>query len=161
MTASIADRLKWDLTPENLVGYGLDPIILGEYVELRHQVVDDHGVAVSLAGAALVMSVRRGDSLSPSDLIFVRRSVDNIVSWSPTTPQLAADTDQTVEDVTAGTGTGWWTMTFAPPDEAVLILATGRWQYDVRAKFGDGKVLTLLRGKIAIQTPRTILSAFT
>lgn len=161
MTTSIADRLKWDLTPENLVGYGLDPIIPGEYVALRHQVVDDQGAAVSLAGAALVMSVRRTDALPPTDLVFVRRSVDNIANWTPTTAQLAADADQTVEDVVAGTGTGWWMMTFAPPDEALLTSASGRWQYDVRAKFGDGKVLTLLRGKIAIQASRTILSAFT
>jgi hypothetical protein len=160
-TKTIPDRLDWDLTPENLAGAGLDPLYPGEYISYRHQALDIDGAAISLAGAVLVMSVRKKDSLLPGDLWFKRRSLDDIGGgWTPTTKQIVVDANQAVEDAVAGTGKGWWTMTFAPTDETTLTDAIGRWYYDVRAKFVDNKVRTLLRGRIAIPYPRTITSAF-
>lgn len=158
---NIPDRLSWDLTPENLARYGLDPIIPGEYVQLRHQALDQFGAAISLAGVKLVLSVRRRDqSTASADLIFQRRSVDNIGGgWTTETPQLAIDTDQAAE--TGATGKGWHAMTFAPTDQDLLIASVGNWFYDLRAQFVGLHVLTLLRGRITIPAPRTLVAAFT
>jgi len=161
-TYDVPDRLEWNLTPDNLAAVGLDPIFPGEYISYRHQALDVNGAAISLAGASLVMSVYRFDTLDVTQRLFRRRSSDDIGgSWTPTTKQLAADADQVVEDVTAGTGKGWWAMTFAPTDEAMLITSIGSWWYDVRAKFTDAKVRTLLRGRVLIPWPRTVVADFT
>lgn len=156
----VPDHLQWNLTPECLESVGLDPIIPGEYVSYRHQVVDVDGVAVSLDGADLVMSLYKLDSLAESDRVFRRRTLDTIANWDPATQQLEVDA-QATEDTEAGTGTGWWTFTFAPTDEELLIASIGSWWYDVRARFADGKVRTILRGRIAISWPRTIVADFT
>jgi len=156
----VPDHLQWNLTPESLASVGLDPIIPGEYIEYRHQVVDVDGNAVSLDGAQLVMTLYRLDSLDSADLIFRRRTRDTIQDWDPATQQLDVDADQSIEDVNAGTGTGWWTMTFAPTDEALLLSSVGSWWYDVRALFADLKIRTLLRGRIQIPWPRTVVADF-
>jgi len=161
-TFDVPDRLQWNLTPENLATVGLDPIFPGEYTSYRHQALDTDGAAISLAGAVLVMSVYKTDTLDTAQRIFRRRSLDNIGgSWSPTTKQLALDTDQVVENVNAGTGKGWWAMTFAPTDQALLVASIGTWFYDVRALFVDAKVRTLLRGRIGIPWPRSVVADFT
>lgn len=162
-TMTIANRLSWDLTPDNMARYGLDPIIPGEFTQLRHQALGIDGAALSLAGATLVMTVRRRDlSTAAADLVLLRRSLDDVGgSWSPTTMQLAADADQAAEDVDAGTGKGWYAITFAPTEQDTLLAAVGSWFYDVRAQFVDLKVLTLLRGRISIPSPRTLAAAFT
>lgn len=157
----IADRLQWNLTPECLATVGLDPVIPGEFITYRHQVVDIAGDAVSLEGATLVMSLYKLDSLALADRIFRRRSLDAIADWAPTTLELAIDSDQATEDEIAGTGTGWWTMTFAPPDETLLKGVIGSWWYDVRALFSDSKVRTLLRGRLQILWPRSVVADFT
>ena len=160
-TFDVPDRLQWNLTPENLATVGLDPIFPGEYISYRHQALDVDGAAISLAGATLVMSVYKTDSLDVLERLFRRRSLDNIGgSWTPTTKQLAADANQTTVDDVAGTGKGWWAMTFAPTDQALLITSIGSWFYDVRALFVDAKVRTLLRGRIGIPWPRSIVADF-
>lgn len=161
-TIDITDRLQWNLTPENLATVGLDPIFPGEYISYRHQALDVDGVAISLAGAVLVKSVYRTDSLDTAQRLFRRRSIDNIGGgWTPTTAQLAADTNQSTVDDAAGTGKGWWAMTYAPTDQALLIASIGSWFYDVRALFTDNKVRTLLRGRIGIPWPRSVVADFT
>jgi hypothetical protein len=157
----IPDRLQWNLTPECLATVGLDPVIPGEFISYRHQAVDITGTAISLEGAKLVMTLYKLDSLAVADRIFRRRSLDVIAGWTPATYQLAADTDQVGEDVNVGTGKGWWAMTWAPTDEALLISSVGSWWYDVRALFVDSKVRTLLRGRIAIPWPRSVVADFT
>lgn len=150
---SIPGRLAWDLTPENLALYGLDPIIPGEYIELHHQVMGPGGVAVSLEGATLAFTMRRRDlSADASTVVLARSSADPIDGWTPATQQLVIAEDQT------GDGAGKWSLAFAPPDASALSAVIGRWFYDVRAKWDDGQVLTLLRGRVVIPAPRTLFT---
>lgn len=160
MGVVITNPLAYDLTPVNLRAIGLDPIVPGDYVTHRYQ-YRRGGAAVALVGK-LVMSVRRKDA-DDADLVFQRRSMDLIgASWSSSEYQLAADTNQTTEDTDAETGLGWWTMTFAPPDETVLRAAAGTWWYDVKYKPTSGaRTRTLLAGRILIPLTRTQASQFT
>jgi hypothetical protein len=154
------DPLNFDFTPANLAGYGLSPVIAGDYLSYRVQYVVD-GVAQSLLDAVLVLTLRRRDgTVAPDDQVLQRRSLDNIAGWTPTTKQIAIDADQSQETET-GTGKGWYAINFTPPDEAALLGVLGLWHYDVRALFSDGRVRTLLRGRMQILSPRTASTQFT
>lgn len=161
MAIDIASPVAFDFTPENLALYGLDPLFPGEYGAYRFQ-ARRNGAALSLEDAVVVMSVRSRDSNAAAYLLFDRRSIDDIAGWTPTTKEIVIDVDQTSEDTESDTGTGWYALTFTPADEALLLAHRGLWYYDVRAKFTvTGQVRTLLRGRIGIPAPRTVLSQFT
>lgn len=154
------DPLNFDFTPASLAQFGLAPIIAGDFLSYRFQYVVE-GDPQSLLGATLVLSVRRKDGgVEAGDLVLTRRSSDNIAGWSPTTKQIAIDADQSQEDELAGTGKGWYAINLTPPDEAALLAAVGLWFYDVRVLLADGKVQTILRGRIQILSPRTAAASF-
>lgn len=162
MAIDVTSPLSFDFTPENLAELGMDQFIPGDYLSYRIQ-ARRQSAALDLTGATLVMSVRRRDSgsLDATNLVFQRRSIDNIGGgWSPTTKQIVLD-DQTSEN-TDDTGRGWFALNFAPTDEALLLTSLGRWFYDVRAQWSSTKLVrTVLRGRIVIAEPRTLVAAFT
>lgn len=160
MSTTIPTPTSWDLTPQNLIAFGLDPLVAGDFIEYRFQARSD-GAAVDLTDAEIVLTIRRrAHSTAAEDLILDRRSADTLAGWSGTpTNEITLD-DQTTEDTDAETGTGWWRLTFTPGDQDALIAAAGIYWYDVRARLPDDKIRTLLRGRIEILPPRTLTAQF-
>ncbi len=161
MSTTIPSPTSFDLTPQNLIAFECEPLVAGDFAEYRFQARSD-GAAVNLTGCVVVLSVRRHEkSTTAGDLLLQRRSQDDLVGWSGTpTNEITLD-DQATEDAEAETGTGWWRMTFTPGDQDELLDAIGLYWYDVRALFTDGKIHTLLRGRIEILPPRTLNAQFT
>lgn len=151
------DSYDLELTEAWLLAHDFAPLYAGDTVTWRFQVLDEDGLAVSLASANLVMSVRD----SKGNLLFDRRSTDDVAGHSPATKQIAADADQTTEDTTTFTGKGWFEVRWKPADETDagggqdLDAHVGRRQVDIVIEFGDGSVRTYARGVMDILRRRT------
>jgi hypothetical protein len=133
---------------------GIPPLYAGEFIQWRFQFLVD-GEAHSLEGADLAFVARESDNAGAA-VAFSRTSFTQIADWSPATFGIVADADQTTEDEENGTGKGWYTITWTPADETTLLGKVGRWPFDVRAEFADGKIRTLLRGRVYVYRSRTL-----
>lgn len=152
MAAIIDDPMNFDLTPASLARVGMPPIIAGDECRLRFQVLDESGNPVSLAGALVILTVRKRDA-EPGSALFTRRSDTNITATA--VKQIAIDADQ----VTAhpnGTGKGWYQINSKAEDENALItIAEQLLRFDSRIRFADATVRTHLRGAFQALHPTT------
>ena len=155
MSLEVPDPLNFTLSAETLLAAGATPIVAGDDWTLRFQVRDIAG-PVSLAGVQLICMTWRKDRFSTTSQ-FTRRSDTNIPSTS--IKQIAADTNQATEELDADGevvgGIGWFEIRGSDEDAAVLLAAVGLPWYDIRIKFGDGNVRTILQGEVECIQPGT------
>lgn len=147
------DAQSFDLTVNTLAAARKQPIVAGDDWELRYQVLDEDGAALSLDGATIVMTVKT--SATDAAALVTRTSGVTITGSSPARDQIEIDADQTEEDTTANTGMGWFTLRFGreAADLAALRAASGDpppvHQFEIRITFGSGAKQTKARGLIS------------
>lgn len=150
-TIEVEQMLELDLTPEALIKLGIHPLIAGDTVSWRFQVLDQYGVAVSLATVtAIRMSIRQYENDAAS---LVTRDLDVVIGASAVM-QIVRDS-QAAETVDANgepTGTGWFQVNWIRLDETELLadLAGKSLVYDIRIRQAGNNPITFARGRIRI-----------
>lgn len=129
------------LIEKYLLARGIDPITVGIDGNLRFQVLDDTGAAVSLSGASIVATFTKGStsvSLSTATLI------------TGSTYEIKIDASQGSE--VGDTGKGWYQLNYSSLAAFVTKLSPvqGRGTYKIDITFGDGTVRRHLRGEYDI-----------
>jgi hypothetical protein len=110
--------------------------------------------AIDLTGALLVATLK-SDALLPTGVL--RRSDTDIIASFPLRKQIALDA-QVIDNGDAGlTDRGWFTFLFGheTEDYRSLVSVVGLPYYDIRVKFSDATVTTILYGRIEVLRPRT------
>lgn len=153
MTTTIANLLELDLTAAFLESLDCAPIVAGDTIDLRLQVLDEDGAAVDLTDAIVVFTLRRSDT-------------DAEAAFQLLTPtDVVIDADQTSSAATiAGTndtGRGWFEVRLRPAHETDLSACAPARNYDIRITFADDSVREFARGRCEVMRPRTKSAEFT
>lgn len=138
---TLTDPLLLNLYKSYLLSLGAAPLIVGNDSNLRFQVLDDTGAAVSLSGASIEMEITFGDTTI---------TLDTATLITGSIYEIAIDTDQSAE--TGYTGKGWYQVNNSSNSTFAAMLATvvGRGTYIITITFGSGSVSRHLMGKIDV-----------
>lgn len=142
--STVDDRFNVDLTAATLIADGRDPLVAGDDWTLRFQIRSPEDVALSLDGAAIVLTIQ-----GPGSTTFTRTLGEDIAGSDPAVAEIELD-DQATEDTEAETGTGWGEAHFSDEDEEALRAIAGKRRFDIRVRFGDAAVRTFVRGIVEI-----------
>jgi hypothetical protein len=153
--AEIAEPFDLPLTPEYLLGLSprVHPLVVGDDVDWRFQILDRLGRPFDLTGALLEWAAWRHEKDSDVALAtpLLRRSSRTLVVAG--LYQIEADADQTTETVDANgdpIGKGWCSMRWrGAADETVVLAAIGEARFHaMRVKFAGTVPKTVFKGQI-------------
>ncbi len=138
---TLTDPQILNLIRTYLLPRGIDPIIAGCDSELRLQVLNDAGAAVSLLGASIEMIITFG---STSVTLSTATEIDAGVY------EIEIDTDQAAE--TGNTGMGWYQLNISSFAAFVTKLSAvrGRGTYVIDVTLATGKKRRHFMGEIDV-----------
>jgi len=152
MAIEITNPFKAELTERVLSTLStspISPVYIGDDYSLRFQVLTAAGVAQSLSGASVLMTITASSSAE-----ITRATSTAVTGSSPTKYQILIDSDQSTE--TGETGKGWYQVNFTHYAEDITSLTTvaGRNRvYNIKVTLADNSVFTHLKGHIDILDP--------
>lgn len=156
MTTAVENALSTDLTHAFVTRIGERPLQVGSDFALRMQRrrnVSDDGVAtteaVAFADDAVVV-VTIYDEAS-GIVLLTRTSGVEIADADPAMNECDIDTDQSAEDVDAGTGLGWfeWSVSTTDAEQQIVSAAVGTRRYKVEVT-EDGLTTVIYAGRIEV-----------